>query len=240
MRNRIQTFLIKFVNEIDFEQIPKLRSGVLKAMSHNADVLFHNHKNTTSLRYAYPLIQYKRIGGKAAILCVGEGVNAIGEFLSLPSLNVQINTETVTLNIERAIPKVTTAQVWDDAFSYTTRKWLPFNSDNYTRYCNLPTDEEKQLFIERLLVANILSFFKGAGITVEKEIACKITSLTNARLLKFKNTKLMAFDVCFDSNVTLPNYIGIGRHTSVGFGTTVACKGDTHAPAENCDKAERS
>lgn len=226
MINRVQTFLVKFKNPITVEQTPALRSGVLKAMEYNANILFHNHTDGETLRYAYPLIQYKRIQGKAAILCIGEGVNVIGEFLSRPTMQVQIDSQPVTLEIERAVPRITVAQVWENEYKYTVRKWLPFNKENYEKYRALNTDEEKVAFLQKLLTANILSFFKGVGITVERDILCHITQLTNSRLHKFKDTKLMAFDAQFICNASVPNYVGIGRHVSVGFGTVVVCDFD--------------
>ncbi|MBR6806564.1 MAG: hypothetical protein IKM47_08695 [Bacteroidaceae bacterium] len=222
MNNRVQTFIIHYSNEIQFRQLPRLRSGVLKAMNYDASVLFHNHKSEKELRYAYPLIQYKRIRGKAAIVCMNEGVNVIGEFLSRGSMAIELDGRDTMLKIENAIPRITTIQAWDDAvFRYNIRRWLPLNSENYVKYCSMESDEERIAFIEKLLTANILSFFKGAGVNLERNIQCSILKLSEPRLLHFKNTKLMAFDALFSSNVTLPDYIGIGRHVSVGFGTVV-------------------
>lgn len=230
MNNRVQTFIIRYSNAIGFHQLGQLRSAVLKAMKYNANILFHNHIDENELRYAYPLIQYKRIGGKAAIVCMNEGVNVIGEFLSHGSMEVEIGRETTTLKLENAIPKITTIQAWEDnTFRYNIRRWLPLNSENYAKYCNIESYVERVAFIEKLLVANILSFFKGAGVNLEHKIECSIINLSEPRLLRFKRTKLMSFDALFCTNVTLPDYIGIGRHVSIGFGTVVQERNTKHA-----------
>lgn len=235
MNNRVQTFIIRYNNEIRFSQLPLLRSAILKAMQHDANVLFHNHIDEDKLRYAYPLIQYKRINKKAAILCMNDGVNVIGEFLSKISATIELDGTSFTLNIENVNPKITTIQVWEDGiFKYNLRRWLPFNSENYEKFCNIESYIERIAFIEKILTANILSFFKGAGVTLERNIECKILNLSEPQLLRFKKTKLMSFDVYFSSNVTLPDYIGIGRHVSVGFGTVVQEKKAKHnTTAEN-------
>lgn len=49
------------------------------------------------------------------------------------------------------------------------------------------------------------------GIYVEKEIQCKLTSLHDPFLIKNKGIKLMAFDIEFVTNMSLPDYIGIGK-----------------------------
>lgn len=221
MNNRIQTFILQFENKISFADIPQLRSGILKSMQYNANVLFHNHNDEESLRYAYPLIQYKRINGKAAIVCMNEGVNVIGEYLSSGLRDFEINDTSIRLTIENAIPRITTAQVWDSSFRYKINNWLALNSKNYKSYIELEGSADRIIFLEKILTGNILSFFKGAGISVNRNIECKILSINQTRLHTFKKTKLMAFGVTFKCNATLPDYIGLGRHVSIGFGTVI-------------------
>ena len=43
-------------------------------------------------------------------------------------------------------------------------------------------------------------------------------------LTKYKNVKLMMFDAEFSSNVSIPDYTGLGKGVSIGYGTTVAMK----------------
>ena len=77
----IKTLLIQFDNPIESEEIKFFRAAVISSLQEK-DVLFHNHVEE-GYRYAYPLIQYKRTHGKAAIFCIGEGVDAIyGYFTS--------------------------------------------------------------------------------------------------------------------------------------------------------------
>lgn len=70
MQNPVKTLVIKFNNEIYPDEIDCFRGAVIHAMD-GANVLFHNHLEGAGLRYSYPLIQYKRIHRKAAIVCVG-------------------------------------------------------------------------------------------------------------------------------------------------------------------------
>lgn len=202
-------------------------------MQYNANILFHNHKDTEALRYAYPLIQYKRISGKAAIVCMGEGVNVIGEYLSNGLKEILINGAPIKLSIENAIPRITTTQVWDNGFKYRISNWLALNSENYAKYTAIESEAERIIFLEKILTGNILSFFKGTGINVERNIECKILSLNQTRLQQFKGTKLMAFSLTFKCNASLPDYIGLGRHVSVGFGTVVQLKNEKEQTDKN-------
>ncbi|MDR1783619.1 MAG: hypothetical protein LBR13_05100, partial [Dysgonamonadaceae bacterium] len=57
--NKISILTVRFNNEITQHEIQKFRGAVV-AMLQNNNVLFHNHTDD-GFRYAYPLIQYKRI-----------------------------------------------------------------------------------------------------------------------------------------------------------------------------------
>ena len=217
MNNAIRTLTIKFENEIQQYEVPMLRGCFLSAMNGEANVLFHNHIGD-KLRYSFPLIQYKRIGKKACVLCVHEGTEVIGQFFNAQSFNFRLGERMVEMQIEAVMPRMTTIQVWDSTFHYNLRRWLPFNSQNYETYKKTESQTERMSQLEHILVGNILSMAKGLGINFDRKITCSITNVSEPHIALVKQTKLMMLDVKFQSNVSLPQYIGIGRHSSIGFG----------------------
>lgn len=217
----IQIFLIKFKNEISFHEIPLFRGAIINLLGQEGEVLYHNHANETSFRYSYPLIQYKRIHKKAAIFCIGEGVEVIGQLLEAQNCSLMLGERQLQLEIDAVCPKRNLLQTWDSTFRYRIHNWLPFNSDNYQRYKDLDDICSKTFFLEQILIGNLLSFAKGLNIYIEKEIICKLLTLKDFRLIKAKGVKMMAFDAEFKANISLPDYIGIGKHASLGFGTVV-------------------
>ena len=217
----VQIFILKFENEISAHEIPLFRGAILNLLGQNGGILYHNHVDETSFRYSYPLIQYKRIHRKAAIFCIGEGVESIGQLLASQDLTLILGDRPIKLAIEAIHPKRYLIQTWDSTFHYRVRNWLPFNSDNYQRYKDLEDFTSKIIFLEKILIGNLLSFAKGLDIYIEKEVICKLLSLKEPHLVSAKGVKMMAFDVEFKSNLSLPNYMGIGKHVSFGFGTVV-------------------
>lgn len=193
------------------------RGAIVKAVEQSGIDLFHNHTDE-GLIYRYPLIQYKRIHQKAAIVCIGEGTEAIGQFFSSCNFNVNIGDRHVELEVESIKANKTLVQVWDSMFCYTIRKWLPFNKENYEQYLKLESLAEKYAMLERLLIGNILSFAKGVGIQFDKQVECKITEVSDPFSIMHKGVKLMGFDVSFKTNVSLPDFIGLGKGVSVGKG----------------------
>ena len=78
--SQIQTLILQFANELSQNDIPKFRGAVIASLEEK-NILYHNHIDN-KFRYAYPLIQYKRIHQKAAIVCIGDGVKAIHELFA--------------------------------------------------------------------------------------------------------------------------------------------------------------
>ena len=221
LENTIQIFLVKFQNEISFREVPLFRGAILKALDGQADVLYHNHTGEATFRYSYPLIQYKRIQQKAAIFCIGDGVDAIGHFLSKQKFDIQLGERPVHLAIETVFPKRNLVQTWDSVFCYHLRNWLALNSENYQKYKNLDEMTTRISFLENILIGNILSFAKGMKIDIKEQIVCKMLTLDEPRIVTVKGVKMMAFDAEFKSNISLPDYMGIGKHASIGYGTVV-------------------
>jgi hypothetical protein len=217
---RIKVLTVRFVNEIMREEVPLFRGAIVNAME-DANLLFHNHEEDGRLRYAYPLIQYKRINQKAAIVCLGEGTEAIGQFFSSCNFDLKLGERLVKLEVETVNAHQHLVQIWDSEFTYHIRRWLPLNQDNYAAYCKEESLAAKYALLERLLTANILSFAKGLGIRFEKHVVCRITAIDDPHTVMYKGVKLISFDAEFKTNVSLPDYVGLGKGVSLGCGTTV-------------------
>jgi hypothetical protein len=212
-----RVLVLKFENPIHQKEITLFRGAVIQAISREANVLFHNHQED-NYRYSYPLIQYKRINGCAAIVCINQGTEAIGQFFSECNFSFQLANRSLEMKIDSVKANQCLVQLWESMFHYRIRKWLPLNSDNYKEYIQLDGLSEKIALLEKILIGNILSFTKGLGIYLESEIKCKLTVLNEPVLVMNKGVKLMSFDIEFQSNISLPDFIGIGKNASIGYG----------------------
>ena len=217
--NYVRTLIIRFVNPLTRDKITKFRGAVIASME-NSNVLFHNHVES-GLRYSYPLIQYKVLNNKAAIICVGEGTEVISDFFTNSELNINIGDEPVTVELEDIKAERTLVQIWREPILYRVLSWVPFNAENYKKYLQLSGIVEQTQMLEKILVGNILSFLKGVNIRLEDRLECHLRYVSEPRTISFKNVKLTSFNIDFSSNISLPSYIGLGKHPSVGFGMIV-------------------
>lgn len=230
MGARIKLLVVRFKNPLRQTEIRFFRGAVLDRVCGTPHDEFFSGHTEEGLRYSYPLIQYKRIGGKAALVCIGEGVESIGEFFSSCDFDLQIgNREPERFEIDSVDAKQIVVQAWDDTFRYTLRKWLPFNSNNYNEFLQLEGLAARAEFLQRILVGNILSMCKGLGIRLERDITCEILKMEEPRLELYKGVKMMSFDVEFKTNVSLPDFCGLGKGTSLGMGMVKMMKEKSHS-----------
>lgn len=215
---KIRTIIVKFNTEIKQHEVPLFRGAINSALEEGRNILFHNHVED-GLRFSYPLIQYKRIGGKAAIFCIGEGASAINELFEKKEITLQIGKRSAHCEEYELIAKHYEIGITEELHSYRIRKWNPFNSENYQAYMEAKGIVEKCQILEKIMIGNILSMGKGLGITIESPLDVSINEIIDLRNISFKGVKMMSFDVDFMANISLPDYCGLGKGVSHGFGT---------------------
>ncbi|MFU8767763.1 MAG: CRISPR-associated endonuclease Cas6, partial [Candidatus Methanoperedens sp.] len=73
-----------------------------------------------------------------------------------------------------------------------------------------------QEFLRKTLIGNILSMSKSFNYQVPDTIKCDVQ--VNIRKNRLKETNMMSFVGVFSTNFLIPDYLGIGKSVSRGFG----------------------
>ncbi len=212
----IRLLLVTFDFELRFNEISRFRGAVIKTTGYHND-LFHNHNGSETI-YRYPLIQYKLLNKKAALLCMDQGIEGVQDFFSATDWKLEIGNSKKEVKVEQLKVHQHRVGVWEKQFNYRLTNWLPFNQTNYKKYHSLTGLAEKIQLLERILTGHILSFLEGTGYSAKNQIEVKIKDIHAERVMKYKNQEMQAFSITFNANVSLPNFIGLGKGSSVGFG----------------------
>lgn len=190
------------------------------AISHqNRDnILFHQHANDELLIYNYPLIQYKIIEGNGVIVGLDKGAVAVA---NMNLLKKQLNLGNMEYTVEQQTMSflVSCIGIHDRNREYKfLHPWLALNEKNYEKYQRLGTETKKRELLEKILVGNIISMSKGLRYTVPALIEAKIIDLKEVPT-RLKGTPMLGFLGTFSVNFEIPDYWGIGKSVSRGFGT---------------------
>lgn len=213
---KIKTLTIQFDTPLRRSEIPLFRGAIIAAIP-SSNILFHNHDGT-SLRYSYPLIQYKRIGGRAAITCIGKGIDAMEELFVNANYTLKIGRREVDLKIESIKAEDVDVSISPSPISYRIHEWLPLNEKHNKQFHSTESIVERVRLLEQILTGNILSLLKGLDIFIDFQLQSVITDFTIRSPIIYKHIKLTNVDLSFNVNINLPQQIGIGRHSSMGAG----------------------
>jgi hypothetical protein len=96
--------------------------------------------------------------------------------------------------------------------------YCALNQDNYPIYRSLSTDADRHDHLCKQLVNHLFAVCKGLGYYAESRIVA-YPIFGPPRLASLKGNRLTSFRGGFVTNLVLPDFIGIGKSTSRGFGT---------------------
>ena len=181
--------------------------------------LLHNHYADGRLRYGYPLVQYKVVNNIPMLVGLQDGAQLLAElFFQMKSLEIEGRSYPV---MERDISfRQVSVGLGEGLTDYRfATLWMPLNQDNYPEYLQ-KNEEERRAFLGRILTGNILSFFKGIGLHLPEGARIMTTVRpTEAKQSGFKGNQMLAFGGACTTNALLPDFIGLGKSVSRGFGT---------------------
>lgn len=180
--------------------------------------LFHNH-NDNKFIYRYPLVQYKVIKNKPIIIGLLEGTSAVKK-LALIEEELIIDDKKLETYQKEIIDTIDDFGECEDYVSYEfITPWIALSQKNASIYKDLSQlKREEQL--KKILIGNIISMCKGMNYTVKSDLICWLN--LKEKHVNLKGVRHTAFIGEFKVNFKIPDYLGLGKSVSRGFGTIKA------------------
>ena len=177
--------------------------------------LLHNHDDNKFI-YRYPLVQYKVIDNIPTIIGINEAANIVAKIglfedeLIIRDVSYDINKKEINKeNFEFGCT--------DDYIEYEfVTPWIAINQKNRAEY-QYGNEIKKEEILKKVLIGNIISMSKGLGYTVSKQLICWIN--VEEKRVKLKGITHVGFVGKFKVNFKIPDYLGLGKSVSRGFGT---------------------
>lgn len=210
------TILLSHLN-LKPSQIHKLR-GFVGNLFKGEDLIHNHHTGTGRSIYRYPLIQFKLINNTPAIIAVTE--RAVSAFMQIFMKLEQIKIDDETIPIYEKDLKME-----DASFGYSeqsviyefTSPWIGLNQKNYKRYVNADQRGKNEI-LRKALIGNILALSKGVGHWLEKDQVIEADLQIHEYPVTLKGRTMKGFKGRFQTNFIIPDYFGIGKSVSRGFG----------------------
>jgi len=175
-----------------------------------------HHHNVDKFIYRYPVVQYKMIRNVPTVIGINEGAEVLKEIYD--GYNEIRLGEQIYQIIERGI-SVRNAEFGISEKIHTYEfitPWLALNQENYRKFYTLKGNLERDEFIRKILIGNIISMSKSLGYQIPEQIKCD--AHMKFRKDRLKDVNVMTFTGIFHTNFIIPDYLGIGKSVSRGFG----------------------
>ena len=200
------------------DQIHKFRGFVGNLFKEHD--LIHNHDLSTGKAiYRYPLIQFKLVDNTPAIISITDrAVEVFGDiFMKLDKIVID-SFEIPVFEKDLKIEDVEFGFA-DETFMYEfVSPWIGLNQSNFQKY-NQAAGEGKKQLLEQVMTGNILSMSKSLDYWLGEDQKIKIALQLKEKPVNLKGKGMIGFTGIFKANFILPDYLGIGKSVSRGFGT---------------------
>ncbi|MCX6690283.1 MAG: CRISPR-associated endonuclease Cas6 [Methanoregula sp.] len=175
----------------------------------------HQH-DADKFIYRYPVVQYKMIDNTPMVIGINEGAEVLKQIYDeYEEIRLGANTYQI---VERGISlKDEEFGISEKIHSYEfVTPWLALNQENYRKFYTLKGKVERDEFVRKILIGNIISMSKSMGYDVPGQIKCDAN--VHFKKDRLKDVSVMTFTGKFYANFIIPDYLGIGKSVSRGFG----------------------
>ncbi len=180
------------------------------------DTRFHQHDENGKVLYRYPPIQYRWYKGYGVIVGWESGAETL---LNLPWLDLELQFNHDRVIVTDALINTQQARfaVSDILLYYhLVSPILLFSQKNFYNYKTF--DPSKQhIERERLLIANLLSGFRGLGIHFPTNLYAVFNQINYCKC-HYKGQELLGITGEFACNALLPSGFAFGHAVSHGYG----------------------
>lgn len=215
--NTLPYGVLRFSQKLYNSQVPLFRAAIIEEVGRENE-LFHNHTKEQNIQYPY--IQYKVIHKCASIVGIGPGCMYLHK-TAKPEMALRIGKEYKKFNIESFEFAHETMGVNGNVFNYSLRTWMPLNQDNFQEYTKLKNELAKLKMLEDLLKKQVVGFYYAVGIPPGDEVLVKIDRIKSEKVLRFKGVLMHTFNINFQSNMYIPDFLGLGKGSAFGYGSVM-------------------
>lgn len=207
---------IAFDTTIKAKEIPAFQA----ALSHR---LGFAELSKSQMPGYYPLIQYKTRRShqqqQPLMVILGQHPKLFYKLSQQGTWEANISGRKIQMKVAHAKATQFQVQLRARMQQYALFNYQPLNQADYQRYQQCQTDLRKQQLLSEILHFHIQNFARGIDWQIEGELKVIINHIIREKPIPYQGFTAQCFDLKFQANAFLPEYIGLGKGLRKGFGT---------------------
>ncbi len=176
------------------------------------------HKNNTSaFIHRYPVLQCKQIKNSVLVIGISQGADCL----------VGLSRDQMILGRGESICRITSRDtaireevfgIADSLFTYEfLTPWLALNQQYAKKFYDLKGKAERDAFMQKLLTTHLQTLARSLDYPLPEAVTC--TAHVRFERERIAGENVIVFRGKFQTNLRIPDYLGIGRSVSKGYGT---------------------
>jgi hypothetical protein len=205
--------------------VEELRSFLNKEL---AEFMALHRTNTTGFVYRYPVVQAKQVKRDLIVIGVSQGADCLCQSIrDRETLGAGENTCRITACDPEF--RSETFGVTDTVAAYEfLTPYLALNQQHAKQFYDLNGKAQRDAFLQTLLSTHLATLAKSLDYRITTPVRCE--AKVRFKRDRIANENVMVFLGKFRTNLRIPDYLGIGRLVSQGYGTIKCIRdsSDTH------------
>jgi len=207
---------IRLSRRIKTHESPRLRDFF--GRDFEDEVVRHSYDNDRRPIFEYPRIQFKMIDSIAVLLGIGEGAELLQRLWPGMDESELGGGKVDVLATQFETRKDEIAGCSEPIEYRFLTPWLALNEKNFRSYTGSRNTAFRKEELSRIVVGNCLGLAKSLGIRFHERIDGDCRQLTSVKT-SLQGKGMVGFVGKFQINLKLPEYLGLGKSVSRGFGT---------------------
>jgi hypothetical protein len=210
---RMYTLTLEPIYPLRFS-VDELRPFLNKKMAeysalHRADAAGFLHR--------YPVIQCKQVNGVLMVTGISQGADCLCQ-LTHDEADLGTGESTCRITARDTAIRAEPFGVTDAMTTYKfLTPWLALNQQNAKKFYDLKGKPPRDAFMEKLLTAQLNTLARSLDYEITVPVTCH--AKVRFRRERIGEENVMVFLGKFQTNLIIPDFLGIGQSVSQGYGT---------------------
>jgi hypothetical protein len=210
---QIFTLTLEPVNPIQFS----LREFRLYLAGRLGEYTAMHQERAAGFIHRYPVVQCKQTRHAVSILGISQGADFLYR-LSDGLREISQGNNTCTILERDALIRNEEFGMYGTMYNYEfLTPWLALNQQNAKKFYDLKGKPDRDAFMQKILAGDLATLARSLDYRLPVPVTCE--AKIRFRIDRMDRENVMVFFGRFRTNLSIPDYFGIGRSVSQGFGT---------------------